>query len=313
MTRTVRKRNLETSLYPLFCRKFEHNFHRKAVRMTKTAPAIAIHRGNLCPKKYVGKELDSETGLYYYGARYLDPRVSRWISGDPALGEYVPSAPVNEEARKRNGNLPGMGGVFNCVNLHAYHYAGNNPVRYSDPDGNRQTPAQVRFMRRYMELLDHSEFGRQLLIKNTDIIVTRNYYQGIELDGERYYKDNLSIRVFGQEINNIQVQSTVDWTSRYDASEASSLYGTFEAIIGVSGNTNELIRDTILFDADKGNFMHGPKADRERPFSGGCAVTLTKADEREVMNILRNKLGFRDGEIISWRFISSSSEPQDNL
>jgi hypothetical protein len=28
-----------------------------------------------------------------------------------------------------------MGGVFNYVNLHAYHYAGNNPVKYTDPDG----------------------------------------------------------------------------------------------------------------------------------------------------------------------------------
>jgi len=31
--------------------------------------------------------------------------------------------------------LPGQGGVFNYVNLHAYHYAGNNPVKYTDPDG----------------------------------------------------------------------------------------------------------------------------------------------------------------------------------
>jgi RHS repeat-associated protein len=82
-----------------------------------------------------GKELDNETGLYYYGARYMDPKISRWLSGDPAMGEYVPSAPVNDEARKRNGSLPGMGGVFNCVNLHVYHYAGNNPVNYVDPDG----------------------------------------------------------------------------------------------------------------------------------------------------------------------------------
>jgi hypothetical protein len=51
------------------------------------------------------------------------------------VGEYVPSAPVNDEARKRNGNLPGQGGVFNYVNLHVYHYAGNNPVKYFDPDG----------------------------------------------------------------------------------------------------------------------------------------------------------------------------------
>ena len=87
-----------------------------------------------------GKERDSETGLYYYGARYLDGRTGRWLSGDPAMGDYVPSAPVNDEARKRNQSLPGMGGVFNYVNLHAYHYAGNNPVKYVDPDGRQSGP-----------------------------------------------------------------------------------------------------------------------------------------------------------------------------
>ena len=70
------------------------------------------------------------------GARYLDPKYSRWISVDPALGEYIPRAPINNEAKKHNQNLPGMGGVFNSVNLNLFHYAGNNPVRYVDPDGN---------------------------------------------------------------------------------------------------------------------------------------------------------------------------------
>jgi hypothetical protein len=28
-----------------------------------------------------------------------------------------------------------MGGVFNYVNLHVYHYAGNNPINYIDPNG----------------------------------------------------------------------------------------------------------------------------------------------------------------------------------
>jgi hypothetical protein len=58
-----------------------------------------------------------------------------WLSTDPALGEYVPGAPVDDEARKRNQSLSGMGGVFNTVNLHLYHYAGNNPVKYTDPEG----------------------------------------------------------------------------------------------------------------------------------------------------------------------------------
>ena len=65
------------------------------------------------------------------GARYLDPKYSRWISTDPALGEYVPGAGKSGDG----GNLPGMGGVFNSVNLSLFHYAGNNPVRYTDPTG----------------------------------------------------------------------------------------------------------------------------------------------------------------------------------
>ncbi|WP_440986470.1 RHS repeat-associated core domain-containing protein [Treponema denticola] len=85
----------------------------------ETAPGI-----DKLPFRFTGKELDEETGLYYYGARYLDPKYSRWLSGDPALGEYI------------SKDYDGVsGGIYNTTNLNVYHYGGNNPITYTDPDG----------------------------------------------------------------------------------------------------------------------------------------------------------------------------------
>jgi len=75
------------------------------------------------PFRFTGKELDEETGLYYYGARYLDPKYSRWLSGDPALNDYMAGSSVGE------------GGIYNTVNFNVYHYGGNNPIKYTDPTG----------------------------------------------------------------------------------------------------------------------------------------------------------------------------------
>ena len=40
------------------------------------------------PYKFNGKELDAETGLYYYGARYYTPEIGIWLSVDPLSDKY---------------------------------------------------------------------------------------------------------------------------------------------------------------------------------------------------------------------------------
>ena len=78
------------------------------------------NRTNL-PYKFTGKELDPETGLYYFGARYYDPRTSVWQSVDPILGQYL------------NGD--GNGGIYNASNLAIYTYSYQRPIIINDPDG----------------------------------------------------------------------------------------------------------------------------------------------------------------------------------
>ena len=80
------------------------------------------------PYLFTGKELDEETGLYYFGARYYDARASRWVSTDPAFDSYLP------DGIKATG-LNGLGGVYNPLNLSTYAYAHHSPIVRHDPDG----------------------------------------------------------------------------------------------------------------------------------------------------------------------------------
>jgi len=167
-----------------------------------------------------GKERDYETGLHYYGARYLDGRTGRWISGDPAVGEYVPEAPVNDEARKRNGNLPGQGGVFNYVNLHVYHYAGNNPVKYTDPDG-KQNKKVYTFQVESRRFIDGKLFGS-----------TREVYYST--DPERLKTQRQKIRGDLDNEGDMRYSSRIRIGDRYTGS--------------IRGDPPNSVRETVVFD-----------------------------------------------------------------
>ena len=82
------------------------------------------------------------------------------MSADPALTDYIPLAPVNDEAKKHNQNLPGMGGIYNTVNFHLYHYAGNNPMKYIDPNGEKTTI-----------MIIHANSGWEKIVKGSHVAV----------------------------------------------------------------------------------------------------------------------------------------------
>ncbi|WP_253685076.1 MULTISPECIES: RHS repeat-associated core domain-containing protein [unclassified Treponema] len=102
------------------CRQYEHIEYTPYGELWIEEVAAGLDK---LPFRFTGKELDEETGLYYYGARYLDPKYSRWLSGDPALNDYMAGSSVGE------------GGIYNTVNFNVYHYGGNNPIKYVDPTG----------------------------------------------------------------------------------------------------------------------------------------------------------------------------------
>jgi len=74
-------------------------------------------------KQFARKEKDKETGLYYFGARYMNDKIGRFISVDPI-------GPVDEKTGKVNEKM-----LLNPQRLNRYAYGLNNPYRYVDRDG----------------------------------------------------------------------------------------------------------------------------------------------------------------------------------
>ena len=83
------------------------------------------------PYLFNGKELDMETGLYYYGARYMEPSTSIWYGVDPLAEKY-----------------PNMSG---------FAYTAGNPIRFIDPDGRSVSAADEQSKTNIKNTLTKSE------------------------------------------------------------------------------------------------------------------------------------------------------------
>jgi RHS repeat-associated protein len=99
-------------------------------------------------KLFTGQRLD-DTGLYYYGARYYDPTIGRFISPDPFVQlsngldfvSYQLTVNTIPLGLGSVGNLQVMypqavlAVPMNPQALNRYSYVLNNPLKYTDPTG----------------------------------------------------------------------------------------------------------------------------------------------------------------------------------
>jgi RHS repeat-associated protein len=78
--------------------------------------------------QFAGKQLDPESGFYYFGARYYDPRTGIFETPDPALPQKLASLPEDPTG-------PSGLDTFAPSFLNPYNYADDRPLTVTDPSG----------------------------------------------------------------------------------------------------------------------------------------------------------------------------------
>ena len=104
------------------------------------------------PYKFNGKQFDEETGLYYYGARYMNPIASIWYGVDRLAEKYS--------------------------QLSSFSYCAGNPIKYVDLKGDSLNMSNVIMMDKYYFSNNLRKITKDLsLITGLNISVSGNYLQ----------------------------------------------------------------------------------------------------------------------------------------
>ena len=105
--------------------------------------------------KFTGKDLDGDTGLYYFNARWYDQEIGRFVEEDPIQGEWI--GYLDKKSRLQTDKLLKVAlgneddkaksfeeSAIEDSNIHKinitdrtnwYCYCNNNPINFVDPDG----------------------------------------------------------------------------------------------------------------------------------------------------------------------------------
>jgi len=173
-------------------------------------------------KKFTGKDLEEDTGLYYYNARWYDAEIGRFTSADSYKGE-----------------------LENPQTLNLYIYTANNPLVYVDPSGHMPIgPINTKSL---IEEHEKAEANRTMSIG--DLTFYGKYYDVNK-------GDTLS------EIVDTMYDTDYRYGPRKDAMNVINNLTNLVADINQLEDANEINPGQELFFPDVMGNMHGIKENR---------------------------------------------------
>lgn len=183
--------------------------------------------------RFTGKEVDEETGLYYFGARYYDPRISLWYGVDPMAEKYP-------------GNSP-------------FCYTLNNPIILIDPTGGFALPVHKSITRTIAAAFNISKSDLNSIVRANARTDTKNFNKDMHFDNRKGYSElNTSYNAISANINagssNKDVGQALHTTQDfYSHSNYTEMY--LEYYTSTGGDASKLgVGDIPLFEDASSDF-----------------------------------------------------------
>ena len=200
----------------------------------------------LSPYRFNGKELDEETGLYYYGARYMNPRLSIWYATDPMQEKYP--------------------------NISSYAYCAGNPVILFDYNGKEPTTEEAARMAGYVygdnsvKLIGGWHPSRRV-ITNVDFNNDNTGFKSMLFERSKNGKTEYTYAFAGTDFKNYN-----DWEN--NALQLMGMSKQYESAMNNARIMSKNIKEKLTF---VGHSLGGGLAAASAYATGGRAITFNAA------------------------------------